>query len=264
MWDLRSHPNRSTTPASKRLLIAQYSSFGSYASLLEATAPTNKAYARKWKHDMLIVQGAVLELKTDEVGCELPPQRSRYNKIPILLYALSKTDMYDQVLILDADTLIYDMGYDVTTLLEDSNMLAAHGINFQGENRAMNINNGVTLWNLHHHMTQKVAHLWLNRTVRGMNRAKERFGWKEHGDQYYLHEALRREKLALNFTKALRDEFRYTKATIIKHFIRHKQQDWTGYGKDTRETKIKKCVETICANFIADCEDLEYIPYASL
>jgi hypothetical protein len=247
------------TVASKRLLIAQYSSFGSYASLLELTAPINKAYARKWNHDMLIVQGAALELKTDEVGCEPPPQRSRYNKVPILLYSLSKSDEYDQLLLLDADTLIYDMGYDVTNLLDDSNMLAAHGV----KNHALNINNGVTLWNLHHDMTRKMAQLWLKRTVRGITGAQQ-YGWEDHGDQYYLHEALRREKLAMNFTKLLKDEFRYTKATVIKHFIRHKKHDWTGYGKDTREEKIKNCVESICSNYTADCQDLEYIPYASI
>ena len=261
VWSLRSHPNRTMTVASKRLLIAQYSSFGSYASLLELTAPINKAYARKWNHDMLIVQGAALELKTDEVGCEPPSQRSMYNKIPILLYSLSKSDEYDQLLLLDADTLIYDMGYDVTNLLDDSNMLAAQRVAMQSTEPTWNINNGVTLWNLHHNMTQKIAQLWLKGTVRGIDGAKQ-FGWIEHGDQFYLHKVLRQETSAINFTKAVRDEFCYDHATVIKHFVRP-SRDWTGYGKDMRAANIKNSIDIICANFTSECQDLEYIPYSS-
>ena len=82
-WDLLEYSRNATTPALKRLLIAQYSSFGSYASLLEATAPINKAYARKWNHDFLTLQGAALILETDKKACEVPQHRAIYNKIPI-------------------------------------------------------------------------------------------------------------------------------------------------------------------------------------
>jgi hypothetical protein len=185
-WDLLAYGENTTTPASKRLLIAQYSSFGSYASLLEATAPLNKAYARKWNHDILIVQGTALLFNTDRVECEPPQHRAMYNKIPLLIHALGKTEFYDQVLILDADTLIFDFNYDITSLLGEDDMVAAHKVNLNDPaTRTWNINNGITLWNLNHNKTQKVVMQWLKRTSKGLNGAYN-FGWKDHGDQYYF------------------------------------------------------------------------------
>lgn len=261
VWDVISSSEDAPSTASKRLLIAQYSSFGNYASLLEATAPINKAYARKWNHDFLIVQGAALLVHTDRDECELPQQRAMYNKIPILIYSLSKTDIYDQLLLLDADTLIFDLGFDVTTLLGEDEMLAAHRVNMNDTLRTWNINNGITLWNLQHSMTKKVAQRWLKRTSMGLNGAHD-FGWKEHSDQSYLHHSLRHEKEAINVTRALKDEFKYEKATVIKHYVRPKNNDWTGYRKDVREAKIQSAIEIICANFTADCAELEHVPYS--
>ncbi len=262
IWDLQSPSKNTTRLPSKRLLIAQYASFGTYASLLEKTSPINKAYGRKWNHDVLIVQGAALLVETDTEECELPKHRSMYNKIPILFYSLSKTERYDQLLLLDADALIFDMEFDMTTILKNDDMLAALRVNKSDTLRTWNINNGVTLWNLNHNMTKKIAQKWLRLTSDGLNKAHN-FGWKEHNDQYYMHDALRREKGAIQATKSLKDEFRYKKATIIKHFLRPKKNDWTGYGMDTREAKIQSAIDTLCANFTADCEDLEHIPYAS-
>lgn len=263
VWDLIMYSGNITTPASKRLLIAQYSSFGTYASLLEATAPLNKAYARKWRHDYLAVQGAALSLETDLNNCELPQYRSMHNKIPLLIWALSKNTEYDQILILDADTLMYNFSYDVTTLLGDDDMLAAQKVNANDTTHTWNINNGITLWNLKHNTTAKIAKQWLKRTANGLNGA-HLFGWKDHSDQSYLHWVLQHQANAILYTKALDHEFRYDKGTVARHYVRPKNNDWTGYGKDRREQLIQKTAESICANFPADCEDLEHIPYSTL
>lgn len=263
VWDILAFAKNHTTPASKRLLIAQYSSFGSYASLLEATAPINKAYARKWNHDILILQGTALILDMDRKECEPPQHRSMYNKIPLLIYALGKKERYDQVLILDADTIIYDFVYDITTLLDEDDMLAAHRVNLNDTARTWNINDGITLWNLRHNLTQKVAKQWLKRTSKGLNGAHN-FGWKEHGDQYYLHKTLRGQMGAIQVTRALADEFRYEIGTVAKHFVRPKNNDWSGYGKEGREAKIQSVIESICTNFSSDCIDLERLPYSTI
>jgi hypothetical protein len=262
-WNVYTFGNNSTTsPASKKLLVAQYSSDGSYARLLELTEPINKAYARKWNHDMLVLQGTALSLKTDG-PCEPPEQRSMYNKIPILIFALTKKAEYDQLLILDADTLIYNLNFDVTDLIEDHDMLAAHRVSDLDGQRTWNINNGVTLWNLKHNLTKKVARQWLKRTVDGLNGAKEH-GWSEHGDQHYLHRSLMKEKGAVNHIRALSDEFRYANATVVKHFVRPKNGIWSDYGMDRREEKIKAAVKEIRENYTSDCQGLEEIAYTTL
>jgi ribosomal protein S12 len=46
--------------ARKCLLVALYSGWGTYSKLVEMTAHINKAYAWKWNHDVVLVQGAVI------------------------------------------------------------------------------------------------------------------------------------------------------------------------------------------------------------
>jgi hypothetical protein len=126
-----------TTPsikAKRRLLIAQYSGFGSYSRILQEVLPVNLAYAQKWGHDFVTLEGTALQFPgllydpATSTGC--PNLRNGYesqstfNKIPLLFEAM-KTGRhnqvyYDQVLILDTDTMIVNFDYDITTLLLSS------------------------------------------------------------------------------------------------------------------------------------------------
>lgn len=279
-WELLTFGGQNNrTNASKRLLVAQYSSYGNYSTLLEATAPYNKAYARRWNHDSLVVQGAALRLASDEPGCEPPLHRSMYNKIPLLLYALSRRDEYDQVLILDADALIVQMDFDITTLLDEGDMLAAQRAsirnlpNSTSSNGGVrpwstwNLNIGITLWNLHHPKTGKVAKEWFKRSTNALNDA-QRYGWKDHGDQYYLQMLLKygssRFGNVENYTHALVNEFRYEYGSIIQHYVRSNHSDWSGNGQDHRQGQIERATQEICEQYPLDCENLEHIPYSSL
>jgi hypothetical protein len=262
-WDLSSWASNATSPASKRLLIAQYSSYGSYASLLEMTAPINKAYARKWCHDILIVQGTALLFHGDSPDCEPPSHRAMYNKIPLLLHSIYKGDQYDQLLILDADTLVVDLDFDITTILRGEEMLAAQRVNQKDANRTWNVNNGVTLWNLHHNKTERMAQRWFKHTSIGFQDAYKS-GLDAHSDQHYFQKALKEEPGAIDAVNALAMEFRYEQGTVVKHFVRPNNNEWAGYGKVRREYKIQRTVETICSNFPTDCEALKYVPYATL
>ena len=135
----------------RRLLIAQYSGRGSYQALLREVEPINKAYAKKWGHDYTTLVGTALQFPgfrydhdnsdhnenaiimkrndTESHNDITPSSRknfchqryqaqSTFNKIPLLFKALEESPQkYDQVLILDADTMIVNFDYDISSLL---------------------------------------------------------------------------------------------------------------------------------------------------
>jgi hypothetical protein len=250
-WEWRKYSKDATTKASKKLLVAQYSSYGKYARLLELTSPINKAYARKWNHDFLIVQGATLVVKEDE-DCEPPPERSRYDKLELLRIALRKKDKYDQLLLLDADALIYDLDFDITNLCEIDDILAAHRVSQKNpEPRTYNVNNGIVLWNLQNPETKEVADEWDVDTRKGISRGFS------HGDQHYLHHVLKMKNRSAH-VQGLATEFFYHEGTVAKHFIRGHANGWNNTGLDVREIVIKDAVKDICKRFPSDCEELEW------
>jgi hypothetical protein len=211
---------------------------------------------------MLILQGVALVLRTDG-HCEPTQQRGMYNKLPILLFALSKRNEYDQVLILDADAMIYNLSSDVTQLINDDDILAGHRVNPIDSEMTWNINNGVTLWNLDHPMTAKVARNWFRYTVDGLNDSTKENGPKDHGDQFYLHRVLKRDKKLTRNTRSLPVEFKYLNATVIKHFVRSKNNFWNDDGMEKRENNIKQAVAEICREYPTDCEELDETRYSS-
>jgi len=146
--------NKTTTmPMStprRRLLIAQYSGKGSYLRLLREVEPINKAYAKRWGHDYTTLIGTALKFpgfmyddsnnnninddnqycrnyinNTDGTNNTMSSRQhynyeaqSTFNKIPLLFKAIEESPQsYDQVLILDTDTMIVDFDYDITSLL---------------------------------------------------------------------------------------------------------------------------------------------------
>jgi hypothetical protein len=192
-----------TTLKTRRLLLAQYSAYGNYARLLELTAPMNKEYARRWNHDLVILQGTTMLVPTDQ-NCTPQEERSRFNKVTLLQMALTKRDIYDQLLILDADAMMYDLEYDVTRLLllmtttkttivaattqqntSSFPMLVAQRVHDYDPSNTWNINNGVMLWNLHHPLTESTTKAWEQACRKGLpdNRPFR-------GDQFYLHQIL--------------------------------------------------------------------------
>jgi hypothetical protein len=256
-WEWREYSKEGPTKARKRLLVAQYSSYGKYGKLLENTAPVNKAYARKWNHDFVTVQGATL-IVDDDGDCEPSPQRAMYDKLELLLVALQKSDKYDQLLLLDADAMMYDLGFDITTLARSGDMLAAHRVSQKDHtSHTWNVNNGIVLWNLRHSQTQKIADEWYNTSRQAVSNGNA------HGDQHYLQAVLRirgRKK----YVKGLPTEFFYQKGTVAKHFIRtHATDDihWNSNRIDAREEDMQRTVKDICQKFPSDCESLEHTVY---
>lgn len=136
--------NDSKKEAEKRLLIGLMSGRDRYAAMLEITAPINKAYAKEYSHDVLVLQGTSLVVAKDK--CNPPGRRATFNKIALLKEALRHRQDYDQLLILDTDAMMYNMDFDVTSLLmDDSTMLVAHRVKKNDEIHTWDINIGVTV-----------------------------------------------------------------------------------------------------------------------
>jgi hypothetical protein len=260
-WEWRKYSNDDgkTTQAKKRLLVAQYSSYGKYGKLLELTSPVNKAYAKKWSHDFVIVQGSTLIVMEDR-GCEPPPQRAMYDKLELLRMALRQKDKYDQLLLLDADAIICDLGFDITELAEQDDLLVAHRVSQKNSDpHTWNVNNGVVLWNLEHPETTQVADEWEKQTQKAVSG-----GGEAHGDQHYLQSVLKLQNRH-EHVKGLASEFFYGNGTIVKHFIRtNATNEWNNNNNrlDAREVAIGDAVTKICQEFPSDCEALETSTYA--
>ena len=242
----------------KRLLIATYSAFGQYAKLLELTSPINKAYAKRWKHDIVVLQGASLILPWDE-NCTPPEERSRFNKVDLLLEALYRKDKYEYLLLLDADTLIYDFSYDIPRLFgSNDTMLVAQRTHQYDPPATDNINNGITLWNLHHRLTQQVAEDWNKACREGIPENRP-----YRGDQYFLRQILHSED-RIAAISTVWDEFYYRDATVVKHFQRSNNRSWNDTGLDTREERILNATKEICVRFGLDEQHLERRNYTAL
>lgn len=256
-WEWELFQRNSTM--GQRLLIAQYSAFGKYARLLELTAPINKMYARRWKHDFVILQGTLMTIPEDR-NCPPPEERSRFNKIALLQMALNQTQRYDQLLILDADAMIYDFAYDLTGLLIATNsMLIAQRVHENDPPGTWNINNGVMLWNLHHPLTASVAEKWDMACRKGLpdNRPFR-------GDQFYLHKVLQQDETAQLAVFSVWKEFYYRDGTVVKHFQRSKMFTWNETGIDIRETRIQAAIDDICQRFKIPQGSLENRTYTDV
>lgn len=114
-------------PSSHRTLIAQYASCaeGPYDLLLNATQRVNQAYARHFGHDYGVLRSNSLEdvmyswriyspngtialygnecSKNDDT-LNIPASRATYNKLTVLSIAMEQ--MYDRLLLLDADAMM--------------------------------------------------------------------------------------------------------------------------------------------------------------
>lgn len=271
-WTLTRASEETDEGPKKKVLIAQYSAYGSYSKLLELTAPITKAYGKRWNHDVLIVQGVAFgknhrqyrNSTDDDEECEENSNRAMYNKLSILLRAVY--NQYDLVLLLDADALIYDLEFDIPRLLSSpSIMLVAHGAGNSDSDKNMtnintwNVNNGVTLWNLKHNAFNYTLHQWAHYIHHDLDR-----GILTHGDQSYLHRVLKRHGLQKYVLAMNSTAFQYRKGSIVKHFTRRNQHVWTDFRMDDRIREIETVVHQVCMNHLPDCRALDHIPYSTL
>jgi len=247
--------NISTTAATsndtRKLLIAHYSGVGdAYEELLRVASVTSHAYAKKYNADFLQMQGVGLGGFT--------PAHSCYNKIEILRRVLSLKEKYDIILILDSDAIIFNLDLDFRDLIPPNMMLVAQRANVSDAPETYIINNGVTLWNLKHPMTDTVVTEWHRRSVSAIRQKNVIRGFYQVSDQDPLQALLKeysseeRKEMLLSVTH----QFAFHSATVVKHLIRDKMHDWTGNQNKVRLDKLKALQKNICSKYKPLCENV--------
>ncbi|KAG7342717.1 hypothetical protein IV203_020661 [Nitzschia inconspicua] len=286
--------------AKRRLLIAQYSGFGSYSKILKEVSPINRAYAKKWGHDYVTLEGTALQFpglvyKNDDDDDEVPScpnvengyeAQSTFNKIPLLFQALEHAtssslsdqdsdQVYDQVLILDTDTMIVDLDYDITTLLlrdvqqqhhhlpsdrpddiilSKEYVMVAYRVWWNDWHWTWDINAGITLWNLNHPTTRQVADTWLEKSM-----SHPKAVLLKNDDQFFLQRALLSVgwwKRMWDGIRTVREEMEYYDATLIKHFKRD-ARSWSRTSLDQRLLRIQEAKAVVCQRWPLDCQHID-------
>jgi hypothetical protein len=289
---LRRHLNKEgTTTGSadkklqKRLMIGLYSGYDDYATLLEQAVYSARVYGQIWGSNVTVVtlQGTSFAPH----GCKGPSSHITLNKIRLLFHAIDNRDKYDQVLILDADSIVYNMDVDMTTLLpvsssSDMALVAGQALHGAHKNEVWKIHSGATLWNLRHPLIASVAVDWFNDAKNGIVTRKY------HNDQQYLHETLKSHMLwqqdqnrhnnngnngknddqddsigmVLNFQN---HEFDFASGTVVKQFIKdgynsnNSNNDRDGddeghhYYLNERLQQMKRSIDEICIDRQEEC-----------
>ena len=168
-WYCYSSQNTSTP----RILLAQYAGphapGAHYSELLQCTSPVNRAYAKWWGMDYVILTGIALNDHHVIPSHYFQARHSSYNKLELLRQALKLQQQYDWLWILDADALVYNFSTPLVSILPsnatESLFLMAHKVLTQDSVHTWHINNGVTLWNLHHPTTTEVLLDWTRHSL---------------------------------------------------------------------------------------------------
>lgn len=136
--------------SSKSLLIAQYSNKGDFSQIFELTKPINMGYAERWNHDIVFLNGQ-------------NTSRGKVNPAALLRLAWEKRDEYDQLLLLDADAMMKNFRFDITTLNPEEGMLVAQRRKGNDDEHTWDVFGTVSLWNLGHLLTPRVQKAWAAR-----------------------------------------------------------------------------------------------------
>jgi hypothetical protein len=217
------HAASSSTQRRAELL---YAGFDSYAQFLTESARIAKLYATLWQNVTVVtLQGTAFALHG---GCQPPGIHTTLNKIRLLFYAIDRAEEgeFDQVLLLDADTLLSNMQVDVTTLLpKERQLLATHTTHT--DDASFNktvfrpINAGVTLWNLHHPQIQSVALDWFEgaKDQKYLNAALEKLEQEQQEQHHHPSKAV-----VVRYLES--GEFaKYSHGTVVQHFLQHSSEN---------------------------------------
>jgi len=246
----------------RRFLIVQSAGFGTSAELLDLTSPVNKAYARKWGHTVLILQGSLVYLDEERrTNCTPPEHRSTHNKMQFLKFGVALKEYYDYLLILDADAMIYDFDNDISDLIPPTSLLGANRVVAKKgvkKRATWKINAGVTIWNLHHPYTKYLADGWTQAAIGFMNGRSN-----DQGDQLFLYHVLKNNASLQEQVYSFGREFNYNKASVIKHVKRPTLTYEIGATAiDSRSVKIQQFTSEICNKFPTDCDQLDGTKYS--
>ena len=142
----------------------------------------------------------------------------------MLFQAIDSESHYDRLLLLDADTMIYGMDTDLSSLENGDDGFVVMGAPIfsdtsQGQkNEPWEIDSGMTYWNLEHPLTRAIALDWFkyakNAIIRGSYRS----------DQKYLHKTLQQYSSTNGDDIGIVHSFEnnkfdhYSRGTVVKKF----------------------------------------------
>eukprot|EP00980_Cylindrotheca_fusiformis_P006180 scaffold1323_cov113-Cylindrotheca_fusiformis.AAC.7 len=251
-WNFHSYRSNSSLLSTRRLLIAQYTTYGSYDKYLNLTLPMNKRYARRWGHDLVVVKGMAFKTPLDDNSCEVPPKRAAFNRFAILSRAMKNIDNYEQLLLLPDDALFYDLDFDARNLLDDKTMLVATRSNRCDEEQTSRISSAVSVWNLHHPQLENLVQAWFNHIASDLKNAKKR-NVPANGDQTCLQRALKRNGL----TPYVRATVEELNGKLVKQSSLSTDSLRIVSGMNSRERGIRQALAETCSNFATECEHME-------
>ena len=246
-WHWHHYSERiSTNTTSRNVLIAQYTGLDTaYMEFTNITQKANRAYAKRWKYDYLLMMGTAFN--SDQMGI------AAYNKLPLLRKAVG-AKIYDVILILDSDAVVVDFDQNVLDLMPESMLLTACRNHESGSPHTWNVNNGVTIWNLRHERIEEVYSEWHKRLV-------ARIGKKNiiPSDQAELHEVLKEygEKKRQTIVNGIYSyHFRFHEGSFVKHVVRSKSQTWISAKDDLirRKTMLQEAVQEVCTKWKGACD----------
>lgn len=258
-----SSTNTTTTGTTKhqqstqkpRLLIGLSSGYDKYAEMLALSAHLAKVYAHTHNATVVVLQGTALAPD----GCTGPAWYTTVNKIRLLFAAIDRRDQYDQILLLEADTLMVNMDFDIPTLLSSPSsssqdlLIAAQPIR-QGDSPTLperhQIHAGITLWNLHHEQCKIVALQWFEEARKAVMKGSY------SGDQRFLQGVLQRQDKDIIQWLDKNDEFAYEDGTVVKHFFSH-SSSWSD-----RKRRMEQVAKSVCEKY--DCTVVPRIDYDSI
>jgi hypothetical protein len=215
--------------SSERVLVVQTAGFSKYRALLDATRPTNEAYALRNGYDYLSASGIFFGTKESH---------STFNKAFLLELALARNE-HDVLLSLDADAMVVDPLFAPAVLLPNHGpnaTLLAASRGGTDEPHTWDVNAGVLVWNLRHPRAQEVSAAWAaecrDAVMRGGN-----------DDQMMLHRVLQtigpEDRKSLLNVFIGHDAIRINYDGVhVKHFIRPDPLDWTGDSVPARVEQI--------------------------
>lgn len=251
-----SPANTSKTSTSKesarRLLIAQYTGWDeTYFEFTNISEEGNRAYAKKWNHDYVRMNGVAFHTTGLFFG-KGKPGDATYNKVAVLRKAI-ETDAYDVVLMMDSDAVIVNFDRDALSLMPESILLLAQRVIRSDVPHTHNINIGVTMWNLRHEKINQVLDEWTAKIIRRMrwNRLPE--------DQCELQNLIKntpeeeRKKMvyAMNNTEIGAGGF-------VMHLVRRDAKLWVTPEKESenRMNSLKRLVKGVCEKWKGSCDNL--------
>ena len=167
----------------KRLLIGISSGYDNRAKLMERAVWSARVYGALWSGDtsssmdvtVVSLQGTAFSPH----GCKAPSSHSSIDKIRLLFQAIDSESHYDRLLLLDADTMIYGMDTDLSSLENGDDGFVVMGAPIfsdtsQGQkNEPWEIDSGMTYWNLEHPLTRTIALDWFKYAKNAIIRFKQ-------------------------------------------------------------------------------------------